>query len=812
VKSQLPTPLTSLIGRKHEVEAIRRLLSWPDVRLVTLVGPGGVGKTRLAIQVAADVTHATRDGAVYVDLSPIHDPALIALSIAQALGVRDTGTQSVVDGVTSAIRDRALLLILDNFEQVSDAAPFLTTLLHDCPHLRILVTSRSLLNVSGEHGYPVPPLRVPAPDQTLSLSDLRECEAILLFQQRARGARPGFRITDSNASAVTSICRRLDGLPLAIELAASRLNLLSPAALLSRLEHRLALLTGGPLDQPPRLQTMRGAIAWSYDLLSPSEQHLFQRLAVFVGGCTLEAAEAVGLPNGGPVFDDISSLLSKSLLRRIEQVDDSFRLTMLETIREFGLEQLELSGEAEEARRQHAVYFQGVVQDAEAGLRGQQQREMLLRLEAEHDNIRAALAWSLATEANASIGLSLAAQLHWFWYLRGYFTEGRRWTERALTLRQDDLRSALRSRLLAGMGILAFPQGDYAEAETMLGESISISTERGDRSMAGYGLHFLGLTRLTHGDYAGSRSSLGESVRCYRASGDSWGLATSLCSLGITALQVEDSAAASLIDESLSLVRELGDEWCLARALHYSGEIARSENDYERARMLYEESLGLYQRLGHMNTAASVLHNLGYVALHSGHPGRAATLFADGLTVHVQHGDRRNIAHCLGGIARIASQYGHPEQSARLYGAADALFDATRAAMWPIDHVEYGRGVAMLHTRLSEEAFRAEWSAGQALSLEQAVSLALQSVETLTAHHATDEATAASAARDQADLSAREDEVLHLLADGLSDREIAAALSISPKTVGNHVSSILGKLGVSTRTAAAAQAIRRGLV
>jgi predicted ATPase/DNA-binding SARP family transcriptional activator len=720
-----PNPATPLVGRDAEIATVEDVLWRAEVRLVTLIGPGGVGKTRLAIEVArrADQEDAN---VIFVPLAGLRSPDLVLLTVAEALGVRNEVEGSLLSAVVRRIGQAELLLVLDNFEHVAAAATVVARLLAACPSLTVLVTSRAPLHLGGEHMVAVPPLALPGA-QRPSVAALARSDAVTLFVQRASAARADFALTEQNALTVARLCAQLDGLPLAIELAAARVRVLSPPAILARLDQRLDLLAGGPRDAPVRLRTMRHAIGWSYELLTPQEQTLFRRLAVFTGGFMLEAAAAVGGAGGTAsaqgVLELISSLVDKSLLRPAEGTDVEPRFGMLETIREYGVEQLAAHGERDDAQRRHAAFFLSFAEAAERKLRSRDQVTQLALLEAEHDNLRAALAWSLEAPERADIALRLVAALHWFWYLRDHYSEGRRRLEEVLALPATAERTPARVKALAGAGLLAIhPFRDYTAARAWLEQSITLARALGDTVGLAYALHVLGWAELLQADHGELRPAIEESVALFRKAGDRWGLATALCTLGMAIIVTQEpSAATAVLAEGLALSRELGDTWGLARALHYSGEVARFRGDDERARALYEESLALYHQLEHRGAAAIVLHNLGYVAQHQGSPQRALVCFAEALAEHITHGDRQNIGHCLGGIAGMAALLGQPEQAARLFGAADMLFLRIGTSIWPVDKVEYDSNLEAVRARLGENAFAAAVAAGRALPLEQAI-------------------------------------------------------------------------------------------
>jgi predicted ATPase/DNA-binding SARP family transcriptional activator len=677
--NNLLTQPTPLIGREREVRIVQDLLRREETRLVTLTGPAGAGKTRLALEVAADCLDAFPDGVFFVALASIQDPALVGYTIAQTLCVREAGGQPLQDSLKEYLRQRQFLLILDNFEQVLSAAPLLAELLGVAPRLKLLVTSRAVLHLCGEHQFPVPPLALPDRHRLPPVDVLAQYPAVALFLQRAVAVQPEFVLTQENAPAVAEICHRLDGLPLAIELAAARIKLFPPRTLLSRLERRLPLLTGGAQDLPVRQQTLQDAIGWSHDLLEESEKRLFRRLSVFVGGFSLEAAEAVYSASGEleiGVLEGVASLVDKSLLRPQEGAEGEPRFEMLETIREYGLECLESSGEAQAIRRRHTQFF---LRLAESG-GGSQRKEI------EHDNLRAALSWAVRSgEATASLRIGLA--LHWFWYVRGYLAEGRERLMEVLGLPGAQSRTTMRAKTLLGVGQLARCQGDYAAARAAIEESLAISQELGDQ----------------------------------------WGIAESFRSLGEVACSQGDYEAAwALIEDSLEMFWRLGNRCEIAYSLAALGGVAQGEGDYGGAGGLYAVSLALYREQGKSEALiADDLRNLGHVAYCQGNHARAAARFIESLTILWEQGYMPPIPACLVGLSEVAHTQGERERAARLLGAAAALMDVI-GACWPsVERAAYERQVAAVCARLGHEAFAAAWAAGRELSLDQAVALAL---------------------------------------------------------------------------------------
>src|SRR6266566_3725573 len=694
-RHNLPAQLTPLIGREQEVTAVDTLLRHPEVRLLTLMGPGGVGKTRLGLEVAAELLDDYPDGVCFVPLATISDPELVVPTIAQVLGIKEAGEQPVANLLQASLQDKRLLLLLDNFEQVTAAAPRLADLLADCPQLKILVTSRAVLHIRGEHEFLVPPLALPDLTRLPESESLLQYAAVALFLHCARAARPDFQVTPANTRVIAEICVRLDGLPLAIELAAARVKLLPPQALLTRLAHRLQVLTSGARDAPVRQQTLRNTLAWSYDLLDAEEQRLFRRLSVFAGGCTLEAVEGLSTALGdtsADVLDGVASLMDKSLLRLVEQEGEEPRLLMLATIREYGLEVLASSGEMESTQRAHAAYYLALAEQAELELRGPQQGAWLERLEREHDNLRAALSWSLepardeegeqSTVDGREIALRLAGALWTFWWARGHRSEGRTFLERALAAREGIEASSIGAKALHAAAHLAFVQSDYERAETLFEGSLEL----------------------------------------YRELGDQWGFARSLSLLGSVAWVRNNTAAArSMTEEAFALSRELGFKEGIAAARCLFGQLALGQGDLATAHSQVEESVTLYKEMGHRYGTAESLAVLGKVVAAQGDYASARRLYEESLALSGELGEKWVIATCLLGLGEVVAAQRQLAWAAQLWGAADALRDALGVPIQPVELADYERSLSAARVHLGERAFAAAWAQGRSMTPEQAL-------------------------------------------------------------------------------------------
>lgn len=759
--TNLPHLLTNFIGREREIAEIGGVLT--SQRLVTLIGPGGTGKTRLALELARIQADDFPDGVWLVELAALVDPTLVPQAVADVLGIQAEG-RAQVETLVTALRDSALLLVLDNCEHLIGAcAQLVDTLLSACPRVRILATSREALRLPGERPWPVPAL--PLPDRDDELAVVVENEAVRLFVDRVRWHQSGFALTAENADAVCVICRRLDGLPLALELAAARTAILTPPQLASRLDDALGVLTNGSRDAPTRHQTLRATLNWSYALLDAREQRLFRRLAVFAGGWTLEAAEAIG-PGDDLAQDEIVVLLGQLVAKSLVQVDlseEASRYRLLEPVRQYSTDLLAASGETDAVRARHAAHFVAFVERIEPELTGPRQVVWFDRLDREHDNLRAALAWALERE-NAETILRLGAVCWRYWGLRWHSAEGLKWLRAGLALASATPSSA-RARAALGAGELARRLLDFELARSLLQEALDL----------------------------------------HRALGDTGGVAWSLIYLA-NALSMAgvDAEGRVCAQESLTLFRTLGDQVGMARALNTLGEDARLVGDYAQAAACYMEALDINRTMGDQQEIAKCLHNLGYVALHHGDVPRAVRSFHESYRLNQELGYRTGPLSFLEGMAASASAAGHPEAAARLYGAwtAGCAPPGTEFKLHPPDQAEYDRAVARVRAALDEAAFARTWAAGAKLTLEQALTTALRLAETL-AH------VPASAGTDlpavAARLTPRELEVARLMTLGLTNHQIAQTLGLAERTIDTHVGHVLHKLGVSTRQQVAAQ-------
>ncbi len=771
--NNLPLQPTPFIGREKEVAQLCTLLCREEVRLVTLMGPAGVGKTRLGLQVAAELADAFADGAYIVPLAPVQEPEQVVTAIMQALSLSEAKDQAPLALLQAALKNKRLLLLLDNFEQVVEAALPVAALLSACPRLTVLVTSRVMLHLQAEHAFVVPPLAMPSPTQVPDLATLSQYDAVALFLERAQAVKADFQLTPANAPDVAALCARLDGLPLAIELAAARTRYFSPRVLLERVEEGLSVLSGGVRDVPARQQTLRAALAWSYELLGTQEQQLFRRLAVFVDGCTWEAAEQVCRAAGGldgNFQERLLSLVDKSLLRQDEQVGEAERtprLGMLQLLREFGLECLERAGEMEVTQQAHAAYYLCLAEEANSHLNEAEETQWLERLEQEHENWKAALHWLVEqTEVeHLEQALRLAGALWWFWSMRGYISEGRSFLEKALA-KSKGVGTAVRAKALDGAGMLALNQDDFDLAETQLDEALALYRELGEQAGRAHCLSLLGLIAYARSEYAAARAQLEEAEALFQQGGDRRGQAYCLVAgARVCIAQGEYNQAQALLEESLGISRAVGDTGLLGLVLYLQAQVLFvSHDDLEKAFILAEQGLTRLQEMGEKQTSAYALGLLGQLRLAQGEHAEARTLLEQSEAILREIGDRAGIAEARMGLARLAlresdaaaachfyqeslallhaigyrrfipealeglgvavAAQGEPVAAARLWGAAEALREAMGAPLPPASHGEYERALKAASAQVERETFASAWAAGRALSLEEVLTIA----------------------------------------------------------------------------------------
>jgi predicted ATPase/DNA-binding CsgD family transcriptional regulator len=774
--------LSSFIGRKKELAQVHQYLA--QTRLLTLIGVGGCGKTRLAQQTVIELvsTNSFEDGVWWVELAALHDPGLVSQAVFQTLGVRESFDQPAIEVLVDYLAERKLLLVLDNCEHLLVAcAQLAEQLLPGLPQLKILATSREPLGLAGETTFLVPSLSLPEPNHTLLPSELTGYDAPALFLERARSVLPAFIPTEQNMPVILQLCQRLDGIPLAIELAAARVNVLTVEQIAERLDDRFTLLTASNRTAIlPRHQTLRATIDWSYDLLSEKERILFRRLAVFVGGFTLDAAEAICASDDlalSEILDELSRLVSKSLVVADILGQRQARYHYLEMIRQYALDLLRESGEENILRDRHCDWFLVLAEEARAQWRGPRQKEVFDQLETEHDDLRAALEWSKQESSSMERGLRFGSALWRFWEIHGHLQEGLQHLTDVLALPNAQVPSLARAKALYGAGYLAMMQGtekSFASSETLMNESMTIAQELDQPQLIAYGIYGLGILALYRGDNERAVKQLQESLALFRQLGDRVGTYISLYNLAEAATTGGDyKQAQTLHEESLALKREQGDEWSIANSLMSLAMLARLQSNDQKAIEHIREGLALFEKIG----------------------------------------DRTNIAFCLLEFSIIAAVQGYSQLAVQIYASANRFLEDLG---YPRDHAyraESERQMTTVRARMSEATFNAAWERGRALKLDQAI----EQVQGfgLPDQKATSPTLPALDAKDQTlvvSLNEREIEVLRLIAEGLSNNEIAERLVIALSTVKWHINNLFGKLGVHSRTQAVAQAKELGLL
>ena len=726
VQQNLPVEPTPFIGRTLQIAALKKLIFGPHVRLVTLIGPGGTGKTRLSLQVARELMDRFSHGVFFIPLADDRDRNQLVSRIAQQLEVREGG-RPLLENIKDYLRDKNILLVLDNFEQLVSAASVVAELLAAIPQLKVITSSRIPLRLQGEHEFPVPPLDLPQMSEEFRVDVLAGNESIRLFVDRAKAAQPSFVLSKDNAAAILEICRRLDGLPLAIELAAARIKLLNPQAILTRLDDRFKLLTGGARDLPSRQQTLHNTLEWSHGLLNEEEKKLFARLSVFVGGFSIEAAEAVcNLESSLDILEGVSALVDHSLVRREETPGGELRFGMLESIRAYALESLTARGEKDALQGRHAAYFAEVVIH-QMGLEIYTGKALfwLNWLEREHDNIRATLAWCLTSEQGIEMGAGLILAVFWFWYRRGYAIEGRMWTDRFLASPVLQTPSPLRVSVLSASGMLSLWRGEQETAQARLKESLEIEYRVEDDLILAMLLMANGVVYINMGSDVDARPLLEQARMMFQQLDLAPLFAITTVHLGNVELGLGSPELARVHhEEALEIARSIDEEWLLTFALNNLGEVARVQGHYDLARKYYEECITLLTATGDQGDLARFVHNLGYIAQHEGDYATAESKFRESLAMFRRLGNRRGMAECMAGLAGLRARQGDVQWGAIMLHAAESVLRATGGDWWPADRVEVDANQEILRAALTETELAAAQTKGQAMTLEQALAFA----------------------------------------------------------------------------------------
>jgi len=812
----LPQPLTTFVGRTAHLKAIIQLLRQPDVRLVTLAGPAGVGKTRLALTAASSLAQDFSDGAHFIPCAVLRESAQVPSAIAEILGVRSVARDTIESRVITFSRERSMLLVLDNLEHVLPV-PLITRILMACPHVRILTTSRTVLHLSGEHEYVVPPMDVPDSDGDLSIDELASIESVILLTHRARQINPDFSVTQENSADLAMICARLDGLPLAIELAAARMKVFPPAALLDRLSDRLSLLTGGPSDQLPHQRTIRDTIDWSHDLLSPREQRVFRRLAVFSGGITMQAAAAICRDDNDDAFTDVDALdqltllVDKSLVQQEPESGDGPSFFLLETVRHYAMDRLCASGEDHTIRERHAVHYMDFAERTTELLKGPEQVIWLNRIEAKQPNIRLALE-TLRQFDDFERYARLCCALFRFWRMRGMLAEGRAWLDVALAPAwQTELPDDLRSMVITSSGWLALGQGDADHAESCGDRGLEIATRICHDSGIALAYGLLAFVDIRQGFDTRAVERLDLSLLHYRAAGDNHNVAGTLNNLALIALGSGDfEHAASMFEKSRGLFLALGNLQGVSHGIHNRGLALYGLGQYDEALRCLRESYAIDRKAADKLGSAVSLDQIGKCARALGDLIMAWEAHAQSLPLRKEIGDPRGLLVWLEAMALWLANAGCAELAAMALGVVEITRTASTIPLQHHERRDHEETVRMALQQLGAARFETLLAKGRWLSIEEMVAQVHDAAAIRAQELARGERRATDATVVRFGLSPREHEVLLLIAKRYADKEIAEALSISPRTVARHVTGILTKMDVHSRREAAALLEERG--